>query len=317
MKLFFYRLSVTFVMILYAFIGIFNGVPGAGSAYGAKEPANVLLNAAVVSDLHTDGNIVRDRNIVLAKLFSGIGKSETKLDAVVMPGDITNSAAESEYRCLAAILKKYNKAENIIPALGNHDIRGDMSVDDYEQNMQNYYDFCSALGLEIDKPYHSVSVNGYCFIVLGAEDEIKDRTWFSDAQLQWLDSELAKAAESGKPAFIINHQVIDHTNDVDALWYYDGSIGEQSDAVRDTILSYSDNGLPVIFISGHLHADFSDSSFEKYGGGLYCLNLPSAQFNEEFGQGCMIEAYADRVEIRARNFITGEWMPFEYTVPLG
>ena len=182
MKTFFMRFTVLFTMIALAFICTFNGYDKAGSAYKAQDPDTVLMDAAVVADLHTRSAINRDENAVLTKLFSGISKSETKLNALVFAGDITNNGTRDEYRCLAAILKRYNKADHLIAATGNHDARGDMDEEDYEENMECYYTFLSLMGVETDKPYWSQDVNGYRFIVLGSEDEEKDRAYITDAQ---------------------------------------------------------------------------------------------------------------------------------------
>ena len=318
MKAVFSRFTLFFTAIILAFTCLFHGADRAGSAYQAEDPDSVKMYAAVVSDLHAVDKLNRDNNLVLEKLFAGVAKSETPLNAIVMPGDITNNATRDEYRCLTAILQRYNKADMLIPALGNHDVRGDMNVDgDYDDNLQRYYSFCHTLGVPADKPYWSVNVNGYLFIVLGSEAEVKDRTYISPKQIEWLDGQLEKAERRGRPAFIVCHQVIDHTNNVDNVWWYDGSIGEQSDAVRDVIRSHTDNGLKVVFISGHLHEDFSEYSFQQPWTNLYCLNLPSAQYNGDGGMGCTLEAYEDRVLIRTRNFIAGEWLPDVYTVPLG
>ena len=316
MKDFFSRFILFFTSITLAFICLFHGVDRAGSAFHAKDPDGIKMNAVVVSDLHAADKLTNDRDIILAKLFSGITKSETKLDAIALPGDITNNATKDEYRCLSAIINRYVRTGALLPALGNHDVRGDMNVEDYDDNMDRFYSFCALMGVETDKPYYAKVVQGYSFIVLGSEAEVKDRTYISPEQLQWLDGELTIAEAGGNPAFIICHQVIDHTNNVDQVWRFDGSIGEQSDAVRDVIRSHTDNGLKVVFISGHLHEDFSEYSFEQPWPNLYCLNLPSAQFNEPAGMGCTVEAYADCVLIRTRNFITGEWLQTVYTVPL-
>lgn len=316
MKDFIARITVIFVTIMISFMCLFNGTDNAGSSYDAERPDQLLLDAVIISDTHTNDATTHDHNKTLARLFSGIGRSITKLNAVVIPGDLTEGATPREYANLGAIINRYNKAENVIPALGNHDVRGDMGKEDYEANMQNYYAFCQSLGIDTQRPYWSKYVGDYLFIVLGAEAEIKDCTWFSDEQLAWLDQSLATAESSGKPVFIINHQVIDHTNNVDRLWRYYGSIGDQSDVVREIITRHTDRGLPVVFVSGHLHADYSEYSFEEPSDNLYCLNLPSAQYNEEFGQGCTLEVYADRIRIRTRNFITGEWLPDAYTIRL-
>ena len=317
MKNFFVRITAVFITVIIAFMCLFNGVDTAGSAYQALQPDKVRLNAVIVSDTHTNDTTTHEHNRTLAKLFSGIGKSKSRVDAVVLPGDLTETATPREYSNLAAVIKRYNKADALIPALGNHDVRGDMSKDDYDANMRQYYAFCQTMGVDADKPYWCKTINGYRFLVLGAEAEIKDCTWFSDEQLQWLDRQLTEAEQVGKPVFIVNHQVIDHTNDVDNLWWYAGSIGDQSDQVKEIITRHTENGLTVVFISGHLHAEYNPYSFEQVGDRLYFLNLPSAQYTEEFGQGCTLECYTDRVLIRTRNFITGEWLPDEYTVPLG
>ncbi|MBQ6421484.1 MAG: metallophosphoesterase [Clostridia bacterium] len=317
MKILFLRLALTFTSIILAFTCLFTGADRAGSAYRAEDPGHIKMNAVIVSDTHSSDTVLHDNSKTLTRLFSGVGKSQTKLDALVIPGDLTQCALQKEYTILAAVIKRYVKTDTLIPALGNHDVRGDYDAEDYETNLANYYAFCDTMDVPADKPYWSVNVNGYLFVVLGSEAEEKDRAWFSDKQIGWLDGQLAKAEHRGRPAFIVCHQVIDHTNNVDVSWYFDGSIGEQSDAVRDVIRSHTDNGLKVVFISGHLHEDFSEYSFQQPLPNLYCLNLPSAQFTNEGGIGCTLECYADKVLIRPRNFITGEWLQDAYAIPLG
>ncbi len=317
MKIILARFVQLFTCFALAFVCLSNGADSAGSAYQAENPDKVLLSAAVVSDLHAADELKRDRNIILSKTFAGIAKSKTKPDALVMPGDLTNNGTRDEFRCLSAIIRRYNRSAAVIPATGNHDARGDMHKEDYAQSLGYYLTFCRLLGAETDRPYWFTKVNGYYFIVLGSEAEVKDRAYISDRQLLWLDGRLSAAETTGKPAFVICHQVIDHTNNVDNEWYFDGSIGEQSDAVRDVIRKHTDRGMTVLFISGHLHVPFCDFSLEQPWENLYCLNLPSAQYTNGGGEGCMLEVYEDRVLIRPRNFITGEWLPQTWTVPLG
>lgn len=317
MRVVFARVMLLFTSVLLVFTCLFSGVDRVGSPYQSEAPDKVLLNAVLIGDTHSSDTLRHNNSRTLAKLFSGIGKSETETDALVIAGDLTQCALPKEYAVLAATIKRYNHAGKIIPALGNHDVRGDMDVEDYAQNMENYYAFCRVMGAETCRPYWFTKVNGYYFIVLGAEAEVKDRSYISPAQLKWLEGRLNAAETTGRPAFIICHQVIDHTNNVDNLWYFDGSIGEQSDAVLDVIRKHTDSGMRVVFISGHLHQPFGDCSFEQPWKNLYCLNLPSAQFTDGGGEGCMLEVYADRVLLRARNFITGEWLPQSWTVDLG
>ena len=242
----------------------------------------------------------------------------------MLPGDLTNNGERRQYENLAAILLRYNRADTLIAATGNHDARGAMDAEDYADSMANYYAFCTVMGIKTDKPYWAKTVNGYPFIVLGSEADVKDRAYISDEQISWLDRQLTAAEQNGRLAFVVCHQVIDHTNNVDWWWYFDGSVGEQSDAVRDVIRSHTDNGLTVLFISGHLHRCFCADSLEQPYPNLYCLNVPTVQDDnvqvdgarEGSGEGCTLEVYADRVLIRPRNFITGEWLENVYTVPI-
>ena len=314
MQTLFLRIFSVLLSAILSFMGTYNHVSDAGKAYGPEDPDGVLLNVAVVSDLHTNGWTTHTRNVTLLKLFHGVAKSETPLDALVMPGDLTETAARKEYAILSYALNAAGLTKNVVPALGNHDVRGVMGVVDYAKNMRNYYAFCGAVGVQTDKPYWKTAVNGYTFIVLGSDDEVKDCAYLSDAQLAWLDESLTAAEQTGKPVFLICHQPLAHTNGVDTSWPVAGTVGEQSDAVEQILKKHTDAGLPVVWISGHLHDDFSAHSFESPSKNFYCLNLPSAQYSG--GKGVMLEVYADRVLLRTRNFITGEWLADTYTISI-
>ena len=313
-------LFLRFLSLWIAFVLSVSGTLGhakqAGSAYDAEDADNVLLYAAVVSDLHTNGYVPHKKNTNLMRLLSGVSKTVTPLDALVFPGDLTESAQAKEYEILSHLLRTYTSADAILPALGNHDVRGNMLVTDYDVSMQNYYAFCRSLGIQTETPYWSSIVNGCHFLVLGSDAEVKDSAYISPEQLLWLDQTLTRAAQSGMPAFVICHQPLAHTNNVDASWPGAGTLGEQSDAVYSLLCHYADTGLPIVYISGHLHDDFSEHTFECPHDNLYCLNLPSAQYNDGGGKGVTLEVYADRVLLRSRNFITGEWLPDVYTIPL-
>ena len=308
-------LSIALAFLLPAMSFIYS-VPKAGSPYAFEDAGSALLTAVIVSDLHINNIVTHMRNVRIMRLFSGISKCETQPDALVIPGDLTERATNTEYAILTQLLQKSALAETIIPATGNHDIRGAMAIKDYANNISNYYAFCDMIGIQTDKPYWTATVNGYRFIVLGSEDEVKDCAYISDEQLTWLDDTLALEQENGKPVFVICHQTLAHTNNVDESWPVAGTLGDQAEAVEAVLCRHTDAGLPVIYCSGHLHDDFSVHSFEMPCSNLYCLNLPSAQYNGDGGEGVVLEAYADRILLRTRNFVTGEWLKDTYTVPV-
>lgn len=313
MQKLFVRVLAFFVSAVLSFMGTQNHVKDAGLPFGPENETGILLNAAVVSDTHTNGWTPHAHNVKLMKLLCGVSKSETPLDALVIPGDLTETARTHEYAILSELLGRYAKAQVILSATGNHDVRGLMGVVDYEKNMRNYYAFCGTVGVQTDKPYWSQTVNGYTFVVLGSDSEVKDSAYVSPAQMRWLNQTLREAEEAARPVFIICHQPLAHTNNVDKSWPGAGTLGEQSDAVEAILKRHADAGLPIVWISGHLHDDFSAYSFETPHENLYCLNLPSAQYNDG-GRGVMLEAYADRVLFRTRDFISGEWLGDTYTV---
>ena len=77
----------------------------------------------------------------------------------------------------------------------------------------------------------------------------------------------------------------------------------------------SDQNGNVFFITGHLHAGFSQYSFQEIEG-FYSINVPAFSIEnkdgEEGGNGAgltyIIEAYDDEILFRARNCRTGEWL---------
>ncbi len=307
------RILAFLLSAVLSIMGAQNHVGDAGSPFSPEDAEHVLLNAAVVSDLHTNGWPTHTRNVRLLKLFNGLSKSTAPIDALVFPGDLTETASRTEYAILSDALNAVD-AKNILPATGNHDVRGVMGVDDFDKNMKHYYAFCETVGVQTDKPYWSRTIGGYTFIVLGSEAEVKDSAYLSPAQLSWIDETLSAAETTCRPVFLICHQPLAHRNGVDTSWPVAGTVGEQSDDLEAILKKHTDAGLPILYISGHLHDDFGANSFENPYQNFYSLNLPSAQYSG--GKGVMLEVYSDRVLIRTRDFTGGEWLPDTYTVPL-
>ena len=315
MQIFFTRMLSVLLSLVLSFMGLQNHVKDAGNPYSpADEEHALLLNAAVVSDLHTNGWTTHERNVNLLKLFNGVAKSTAPLDAIVLPGDLTETATRKEYAILSYALNAAGLTKNVLPASGNHDVRGVMGVQEYEKNMRNYYAFCGTVGVQTDKPYWSTNIGGFTFIILGSESEEKDSAYLSPVQLLWLDETLNTAEKTDRPVFLICHQPLAHTNGVDTSWPGAGTVGEQSDALEAILKKHTGAGLPIVYISGHLHDDFNAHSFENPHDNFYCLNLPSAQYSG--GKGVMLEVYADRILLRTRDFIAGEWLADTYTVAL-
>ncbi len=309
-------------MILYLFVGGVNGVMFAGKRYAPEDAAGIRLNAVLTADIHVDSDPLHPRNVLLMKLLKGIGKSTAPVDALILAGDSANLAEQKEYGFLEAILRLYNKTGCVVPSMGNHDSGSTSMGKDCEKTFEtasgNFRDFQCFCGIESDTNYYVRIVNGYHFIVI-ATDEMLDSgdPVLHEAQLLWFDERLAEAAQSGKPVFIVGHEPIYFNGQfTDEYVLSDGS----PSGIEQIIQKYTGAGTVVLFIGGHRHDPFSESCFMNPSENFYCLNLPTSTKNEDDteknGEAAALEVYEDKMVIRPRNYISGEWYAYRFEVPL-
>ena len=145
-----------------------------------------------------------------------------------------------------------------------------------------------------------------------------ESSYISPEQLEWLDNELA--TEKGKPVFVIIHQPLKLTHNLPTTWGNGtnkeaGSMGPQNDEFKAILAKHAKDST-VVLINGHLHAGFSQYSYQQIDG-FHSVNAPAFSIEnkdgEEGGNGSgltyIVEVYEDEVLLRARNCRTGEWLP--------
>lgn len=331
------KLSKTFVCIIVAIIAL-SAVVSVIKYSHSDAPVDAQkcrLSFAAVSDVHFDAY---DENALFAfgseitarAILPFFEKMDERLDAVVFAGDITEHGYESQWVKTQEVLTSYDLADNIIIAAGNHDTwtrdKGDKTF------RELFTEYASEImGEEAQDIYFTREINGYTFIILCSEGDSTSGD-FSDTQINWLRAELAKAAEKDLPIFVICHWPINETHGLPEIWGsedYDentGGIGPQSADIEKALKEY-DN---VFLISGHIHAGLSNAeeasengyqSLES-DGSFHSLNLPrlnafNSVGNFMIGTGYNIEVYDNEVVFRARNYLTGNWLPeYDYTIPL-
>lgn len=235
---------------------------------------------------------------------------------MIIAGDISNATDPKEYKSLERSMRTFNKIENIIPATGNHDVR---ASDTYDEAQKYFSDFASFCGIQTDKVYYTTTVKGYRFIVLGSENQLSIEPYISDEQVGWLEEQLIDAQKTDKPIFIVCHQAMYNSNNV----YYNPDseknwgIGENSDKIEAVIRKYVPfYSCPVFFISGHLHHSFNKCSVDTdFCKNLYCISLPSVTKTENGGLGMALEVYPECILVKARNYLTMEWLEdYEYRI---
>ena len=263
-----------------------------------KADDGVLMSAAMIADLHVDGDTYRGRNNSVRQGLVGISCYK-KVDAIIMAGDITNSAHVSEYKNLKQYLKKYSKVERVIPEMGNHDTRATSIEPYYNEALDLYNDFCKFCGIEKgERPYYVTDLKGYRVITISSEGiPNTDQAIISDEQLKWFEKELIAAAELKRPIFVVSHQPPAGRNGAVGGC----SIGEASESLDKILCENASSAAPVIFVSGHMH---EMRGLDNPKEGLYFINMTSFMYTR--GIGFMAEVYSDRVVLEGCNFITGE-----------
>lgn len=277
---------------------------GFGSAgISAQKQSDVLLKAALISDIHTRTDYVDEKNDAIRRGLADMRGMKCGYDCVVMTGDITNSGWVEEYKILKRFTKVYCHGYQVIPAMGNHDSWGETAGEDFSLPKNSFTDYCSFCGIKTDKTYYSTKVKGYTFIIMGTEDCSNEHPLITDTQLEWLDSELTEAEGDGKPVFVVCHEPLNNRH---GKWYAAG-VGDCYVRINEILAAHARAEAPVIMLSGHIHSQ-NERSFEKGGEGLYFLSIPSFLFgydgdNSHYeADGFVTEIYAHEIIFRLRNF---------------
>ena len=325
---FFFKLFTFIVTAIYSFNG---GVvaPSTEAPIKAVDPDNVKLTFVTVADPQIS-NYMFDRYQVLQEAVIDLENAEYDFDAIVGIGDIAENGLAEEYQLVVDAFA--NVDARYIMATGNHDTR----LRSYKQIVNRFTRFTNALNGEESTPLNSYEegklayaeeVNGYKFIVMGADKTAFEEAYISEAQLNWLDAELA-SADADKPVFVILHQPLKLTHNLPNNWGNGtnknaGSVGPQNDAIK-AVLAKNGADKTVVLITGHLHAGFSEFSYEKIDT-FHSFNVPALNIDNkdgaEGGDGSgltyIVEVYDDEILFRARNLEEGKWMPqFDTTINL-
>ena len=262
------------------------------------------MAAVILSDTHIADNAFSGYNLECG--LEDIRNSGQKFDALLITGDITDMSDERSFDITRDIIRNAGLFDNVVFAAGNHDIRFV-----YDKRIPYILKTQSELlNKEITTPYYSHDVNGYTVIVINSDEHQVERAVISDAQLSFIDSELARATAEGKPAFVIAHQPLADTHGLPEYWATGGDLGEQSYKVREILTKYKN----VFYFSGHLHTGIYDKSLLTLNeeNGVYSINLAAfgkgnarGKYDQK-GLGVYMEVYDGEVVFTARDFVAGK-----------
>ena len=305
-----YTIFTFFLSILMLFGGIH---PATDHPITFKDQDAERMAFVAVSDVHICNTPYSEA--FTSMVFEDVKNSGLKFDAYINCGDLADNGKKAEYDRLYRVLKDN---QDVIPypiiALGNHDARYALK----ENAARFRSEVEEMLGIDLNgKNYYAYDVNGYTFIVLGTEQQISLQAHFSDEQLAFLDSNLARATKDGKPAFVVCHQPLEGTHSTGETW----SVGAQSDQVKEILRKYQN----VFFFSGHVHSGFKTNCIEKLADSVWCLNLPvygkMQNLNNnpsvmQRGVGYYAEVYDNAVIFTGRDFRKGKSLGITYACEL-
>lgn len=317
-----YRLLALFMSLFYSINGYVS--PAVTDPIKAVDEDNVKMTFAAWADPQIS-NYLLEREQYVRAASEDLANAETPVDALLIAGDIAENGLYAEFQFVYDRIVNTGVSHYIM-ATGNHDIRLRL----YSDSLKHFTKFTNALNesagsdLRVDSMHYRYNVNGYEFVVLGSDKTEFEEAYISDEQLEWLDATLKETSATGKPTFVILHQVLKGTNNVENAWNSSvegaGSVGEQSDELEEIMNRY-DN---IILISGHLHQGFGIGTYELVGK-IHSVNLPSITIENKDGDeagnisgiGYMVEVYEEKVLFRARNFASGIYMPdYDITIDI-
>lgn len=279
-------------------------------------PKTPLLSLFLLSDLHitVDEASISER---LRYALRDISNFESKVEALVLGGDLTDFARDIDYRLLRSILNEYTLPP-LYANMGNHDYyeiwldsRGQFSTDTVpngKTDAMSRQRFMNFIGYT-DKPYHDVWINGVHLIMLSQEvyyeekPEVGEGAWYSDEQLDWLRERMKEHA-TGKPSLIFIHQPLPEP----------GTDGGTHRLIRAkefrAILEPYKN---VFVMSGHSHRTFYGEDHYNWQNSFHWFNNASVGRTRSAGgglsaQGMYIEVFPHKVVIRGREFVDRTWI---------
>ena len=288
---------------------------------GMNVPAGTVVKAAdqndpfsffVLSDTH-----VRDESsnayLYLEDALQDIQELDPGNEALIVSGDLTESGSESEYSAFYGLIDEYAVGQPIL-IMGNHDVRwqcnGATSPSDptiptcpagTSTYAERYLSFNGQYMGDIpeDQLYFDQWIEGYHFIALNTEKDLKDQAYLSEKQLSWLEEKLAEQSDPNRPIFLTIHQsfsdVSYQTENEEAY------IGAQEEQLKEILSDYPQ----TVIMTGHTHPSISFSYLHNNSYG-HVVEIPSLNYSAQIGYQVIV--HADHIQLRAYDFANDRYL---------
>ncbi|GAA3405928.1 metallophosphoesterase [Paenibacillus hodogayensis] len=303
-----------------AFGDLPHGIKGERAEIGnPNDGSGAALSFFVLSDLHVNSGVATPGDN-LRRAFDDMLAFESKIQAVLITGDVTESGTDKDYAQFRSIMKDY-KLPPVYANMGNHDYyriwinkAGAWSKETAPNGMTDASSREAFMKhFRLDKPYSEVLLNGCRVLLLSQEAYVQEKpeviegAWYSDEQLAWLKDRLAERQDR-KPAFVMIHQPLP------AIGQNGGTHSLiRAKEFRDILKPH-----PNVFVfSGHTHQDLQNGRehyiketfhwFHNSSVGRV-LDVQYQPLREHVAQGLYVQVFADKVVVRGREFIGRSWI---------
>ena len=272
------------------------------------KPEKGLSEFVVLSDTHVASSATGITALNLDSALQEIVTNSPDVKLVLNAGDFASDGKENEFSRYFNIIGKYDNDLTFLNALGNHDVRWTSEGWDYVYD--RYMRYNSKYMGETEKVYHDKWIDGYHFIVLNTEWDLKDRSYISNEQLEWLDRTMAKEAQEGKPIFVMLHQPLRGTHS--EIW----EEGVQDFALKEVLRKYPQ----TVLFTGHAHNGLGKCEVIETDYGTL-VDIPGfykiGEGDPQNQLGYYVTVYEDKVQLSMRDFEHDTWLTdYHYTIDL-
>ena len=276
------------------------------------DPDGPKLEFVVLSDTHVQSGASSSSAVNFDSGLNDIVTTMPEVKTVINCGDFSSDGADGEFARYYAILDEYDEDLQFLNALGNHDVR--WTSMGWEDVRERYMDYNQKYMNGSEEVYHDMWIgegeDQYHFIVLNTEWDLKDSSYLSDEQLNWLDETMAEGAEEGKPIFVALHEPlrnsIANTDSDQGESDFPLDEGAQDFALKEILRKYPQ----TVLFTGHVHAGLGANEIIERDYGTQ-VNVPSflrADSGEPQNQlGYHVAVYEDRVQLSLRDFEHDTW----------
>ena len=287
-------------------------LPEGSNTYDFGTP---LYEFQVLSDIHLNGR--SSFNDQFSAALEEIKRLSPNSAGIIVNGDITDDGRERTYELFQELIAE--AGEDLPPVyctIGNHDF-----WDSTKTDAERIATFLEYTNPDSDTVYFDKWINGAHFIFLGSE-MLGNWTaaYLSVEQLNWFRETLAENRDENRPIYVFLHQGIPNT--VAGTFDYQGWHGiERAEEFAEIIGEYPE----VILFTSHSHwqmeSDFNMKPRDEQLPTIFntaSLGYLWSDASETIdgSQGYYIQAYADKIVVRGRDFINEQWLPTaQYLVP--